>query len=76
MEGVPRDYNKAVEWFEKAAAANVAEAAVNVGNMYRLGVGVDKDLHKALAFFNRFASRHEVCQSLAEEVEKELNSSS
>lgn len=76
MEGVPRDDKKAVEWFEKAAAANVAEAAVNVGNMYRQGLGVDKDLHKALSFFNRFATRNAVCQSLAEEVENELKASS
>jgi hypothetical protein len=76
VEGVTRDHEKAVEWFEKAAAANVVEAAVNVGNMYRLGVGVEKDLHKALSFFKSFASRNELCQSLADEVEKELQSPS
>ena len=76
MEGVPRDYKKAMEWFEKAAAVNVAEAAVNLGNMYRQGLGVDKDLHKALSFYNSFASRNAVCQSLAEEVKKELNACS
>ena len=65
-----------MEWFEKAAAVNVVEAAVNVGNMYRLGVGVEKDLRKALSFFKSFASRNELCHSLADEVEKELQSPS
>ena len=67
---------KAREWFEKAASANVAEAAVNLGNMYREGYGVEKDVRKAMSIFSRFADRNEVCRGLVEDLQKQIDSQS
>lgn len=42
------DYKKAKSWFEKADAANYADAKVGLGILYLLGQGVNKDENKAL----------------------------
>jgi TPR repeat protein len=40
---VPRDYIKAREWFEKAAAQGHAGAQNNLGALYEFGHGVKQD---------------------------------
>jgi TPR repeat protein len=42
-EGVPQDYGKAREWFEKAAAKDVAAAMYNLGVLFGNGEGVPQD---------------------------------
>lgn len=71
-EEVPRDLEAARLWFSRAAEAGVVEGAVNVGNMYREGLGVEKDLAKAREMFDKFADRNEVCKQLLMDVEKQL----
>ena len=39
-KGVPQDYKKAVEFYEKACNKNMGEACLNLGVMYARGQGV------------------------------------
>ena len=51
MEGIDKDYKKAVKYFE-IAAANGSDCAKNhLGVRYREGEGVEKDLEKAYQLF-------------------------
>ena len=50
--GVPRNYEKAFEWFEKAAESEKnALAEYNLGGMYAEGKGVEKDYEAAWACY-------------------------
>ena len=42
-----QDYQKAVEWFEKAAEQGVKDAEFNLASIYLQGKLVPKDLEKA-----------------------------
>ena len=53
--GVKRDYAKARQWYEKAAAQHYARAEHNLGIMYEAGKGVPRDLEKAAHWFRRGA---------------------
>ena len=44
---VERDYDKAVEWLEKAAAQDHVKAQEYLGKLYYTGLGVEKDLDTA-----------------------------
>lgn len=49
--GTKRDFAKAVEWFEKAAALGYIPALLSVGDMYCYGNGVTQDKNKALNYY-------------------------
>ncbi|MES1938049.1 SH3 domain-containing protein [Salinisphaera hydrothermalis] len=53
--GVKRDYAKARQWYEKAAAQHYARAEHNLGIMYEAGKGVPRDPSKAAHWFRRGA---------------------
>ena len=55
--GVPKDYSKAVEWFEKAAIQGNAEAQDYLGNCYLDGEGVPKDFTKAVYWYSKAAEQ-------------------
>ena len=55
-QGVPRDYAKAREWYEKAAAAGYSGAMVNVGWLYQNGRGVPQDYAKAREWYEKAAA--------------------
>eukprot|EP00597_Dinobryon_sp_UTEXLB2267_P001464 CAMPEP_0170069412 /NCGR_PEP_ID=MMETSP0019_2-20121128/8097_1 /TAXON_ID=98059 /ORGANISM="Dinobryon sp., Strain UTEXLB2267" /LENGTH=229 /DNA_ID=CAMNT_0010277451 /DNA_START=1520 /DNA_END=2209 /DNA_ORIENTATION=- len=74
VESIEKDLNKARQWFEKAAEANIIEAAINLGNMYREGYGVEKDLMKAFNIFHQYSNRNDICKELAAIVKKEIDS--
>lgn len=66
--GVPRDYAKAVEWFEKAAATGKLgslEAMNHLGDLYeRGGFGIEEDDGKAVEWLEKAAyagSRSAMC---------------
>ncbi|MCR4299384.1 MAG: trypsin-like peptidase domain-containing protein [Gallionella sp.] len=56
-EGVPKDANKAVEWWQKAAAQGYAKAQYSLGWMYYNGVGVPKDTTKAVEWYQKAATQ-------------------
>jgi uncharacterized protein len=70
---VEQDFNSARHWYEQAATVGqVVEAAINLGNMYRQGLGVPRDLVKAAAIFDHWAKDSEICRELLQAVEEEI----
>lgn len=51
--GVPQDYQKALQWYEKAAANGAKNAPAHIGNMYEKGYGVKQDYAKAAEYYKR-----------------------
>src|SRR5258706_9044600 len=49
--GTDPDYTKAAEWFNKAAAQGSRRARINLGYQYEEGLGVPKDLARALNLY-------------------------
>lgn len=56
-QGVAKDFPKAKEWFEKAAAQNDPRAQFNLGVMYYTGESVKKDYKKAQEWFEKAAEQ-------------------
>ena len=56
LAGVPRNEAKAVELFEKAAAAGHTRAQINLGILYLRGQGVTRDLVQARAWLEKAAA--------------------
>ena len=54
-EGVPQDYKKAIEWYQKAAEQGHADAQYNLGWIYEKGRGVSADNYKALEWYEKAA---------------------
>ena len=51
--GVAKDYSKAVEWYEKSATQDNADAICTLGWCYQLGNGVEQDYAKAVEWFKK-----------------------
>lgn len=49
--GIDPDYSRSAQWFEKAAAQGSRRARINLGYQYEQGLGVPKDLPKALNLY-------------------------
>ena len=47
-----KDETQAFKWYSQAALAGNAEAQVNLASAYAQGLGVDKDLVKAYAWYS------------------------
>lgn len=68
-EGVPKDVQKAREWWEKAAAANDRKAQFNLGALYEQGQGVPRNMATAGVYYkkackNGFQPGCDACASL------------
>lgn len=46
-KGVPKDYIKAAEWYEKSAESEYTKALNNLAYLYQKGKGVEKEITKA-----------------------------
>ena len=63
--GVPQDYAKARQWWEKAAAQGDATAQTTLGILYDNGLGVPQDHAKARQWYEKAAAQGEAkAQSL------------
>jgi hypothetical protein len=58
--GVPQDFDKAAEWYRRAAEKGLVRAQANLGNMYLRGQGVPQDPVEATAWFERAARQGHV----------------
>jgi len=56
-KGVPQDWSKAREWYEKAAEKGNAEAMFNLGVMYEHGEGVPQNYAKAAEWYEKWAEK-------------------
>jgi len=57
-QGLPRDYNKALLLFRKAAKKNLPNAQNNLGVMYAGGYGVTQDFKQAVSWFEKAANQN------------------
>ena len=51
------DYEKAAQYFEKAAELGQAEAQFTLGYMYLVGQGIEKDYIRAAYYFEKAAKQ-------------------
>jgi TPR repeat protein len=58
--GVPQDYAKARQWYEKAAAQGNAEGQFSLGFAYALGQGVPQDYVQAAKWYEKAATQGNV----------------
>ena len=58
--GQPKDDEKAVEWFRKAADQGHAEAQAQLGYMYLYGYGVDRKYYEAIKWYRKAAEQENV----------------
>jgi TPR repeat protein len=56
-QGVPKDYAKALQWYQKAADQGYAEAQYLLGGLYISGYGVPQDYAKALQWHQKAADQ-------------------
>ena len=57
-----------MEWFEKAAETGYANARNHLGNLYEKGKGIEKDLEKALYWYEKAGDEDSV-----KKIKKKLN---
>ncbi|KAG0001360.1 hypothetical protein BGZ79_004763 [Entomortierella chlamydospora] len=55
--GVPQDYSKAGEWYQKAASYGHVSAQYNLGVVYHSGLGVAQDYFKAAEWYQKAAEQ-------------------
>lgn len=53
--GVPKNYERAAQWFRKAADNGVANARYNLGVLYQQGLGVERSLEDAIKWYTAAA---------------------
>lgn len=58
-EAVGRDYELAMQWFEKAAKQNDSSAQFYIGLMYSEGLGLKRDYIAALEWYEKSASQND-----------------
>ena len=51
------NYDKAMEWYLKAAAQNNRYAQNNIGYLYHIGIGVNVDYKKAMEWYLKAAKQ-------------------
>jgi len=56
-EGVPKDDDQAVHWWEKAAEHGDASAQINLAGAYQVGAGVPKNYAAALRWYTKAAEQ-------------------
>jgi len=55
QQKVTKNYDRAIYWFKKAAAADVANAHYNLGVIYQQGLGVPASMGTALSWYEKAA---------------------
>jgi uncharacterized protein len=71
-QGTEKNFPKAAEWFQRAADKYVTEAGLNLGFLYRRGLGVRKDLRKAKEIYKKFAPVSEVASQLLVDIDIDI----
>src|SRR5262249_4126514 len=56
-DGVPRDFTRALRWYQEAADQGSSRAQVSLGGLYAAGEGVPKDFVIAYVWFNLAAAQ-------------------
>lgn len=56
-KGTPKDYQKALKWYKKAAEQGDAGAQFNLAVMYYYGEGTPQNYSQALKWYNKAADK-------------------
>ena len=56
-KGVPRNFEKALDWYVAAAVVGQPKACYVLGNIYSTGRGLPKDLSKAIYWYSKAAGK-------------------
>lgn len=75
-KGVEQDYPKAREWFEKGLEYDSYNCSMDLSYLYFYGLGVNKDLNKALVYVEMAGEEHILYDEVKEMIEKEIASPS
>ncbi len=59
-DGVPKDYQRAAQWFHRAAIQGLAEAQHNLGMLYARGVGVHRSYTRAVDWLTKASQQGQV----------------
>jgi localization factor PodJL len=59
-KGVPKDFAKAADWYQRAASRGSAPAQYRLGGLYERGIGVKADPARARAWYKRAAEQGNV----------------
>lgn len=62
---MPKDFNRAFCWFKKAADNCIAVAEVQLGHMYRDGLGTPRDPNQARCWYERAAQQGDITGMIA-----------
>lgn len=62
---VKPDFEKAAYWFHKAADCGLSIAQVQLGHLYRDGVGVPRSLNQAICWYEKAAAQGDISAMLA-----------
>ena len=57
LDGIPRDYQTAIEWYQKGIDAGKVPSVTGLGYMYLHGFGIVRDYQKALELFQQAAGQ-------------------
>jgi len=58
--GLPQNYAKALEFYQRAAQLGYAQSYFNIAQMYRQGTGVERDEKKAIYYWELAAMRGDI----------------
>ncbi len=72
--GVEKDFIKARQWFEQGLTYDNDNCSMDLSYLYFYGLGVDKDLKKALAFVEQAGKDHMLYEEVKDMIEKEITS--
>ena len=74
-KGAPQSYERAVEWYRKAAEQGYTPAQFALGNCYENGCGVLQSYEKAVEFYRKAAEKAPayLCSFVAQNKVKELS---
>ena len=64
-DGIPQDYQKAMQWFRKAAAQGNFDAQYSIGLMYQSGNGVTQNVAEAIQWFRKGGEQGHVLSEVA-----------
>ncbi len=58
LDGIPRNYQTAIEWYQKGIDAGKVPSVTGLGYMYLHGFGIVRDYEKALELFQQAAEQN------------------
>jgi TPR repeat protein len=71
-EGTDRNFDEAAKWYQKAAERNQPDALVQLARLHVIGLGVERDVGKALQLLERAANIYPSGEKRDEVIEQRV----